>query len=89
MTPSFANSGGNMRKLQGKFIELCHVTYDWRNLFEDYEFGSERCQHCTCPVCELQRQEQGLELCVRQSCDGCQNRKANRRIRNWVKDVME
>lgn len=73
-------------RFKGKFQEACQSTshrYRWRWM-EEWEAGYDRCLHCSCHVCEQQRMESGRVKCVDKSCEGCQNLKNGKKIRNWL-----
>ncbi len=56
----------------------------WTTYFDDYEFNRLQCQHCTCYLCTIERSELNLPLCVNNTCQGCQNKLANKRVFNWI-----
>lgn len=57
--------------------------------FDQYDYGWDFYLHCRCHVCDLKRQEQGVDRCVDKSCDGCKNKSAGKKIRSWAKDMMK
>ncbi len=76
-------------RFKGKFQEACctnrNVTYF--RIMEEYDAGWEYYRHCSCHVCELRREENGVTKCIDKSCDGCKNLKEGKKIRNWIEDM--
>jgi hypothetical protein len=82
-----------MEKFKGKFQEACCTN---RNLgpgsykmFEEYDFAWEYYLHCSCHICDLKRQEEGVSRCIDKSCDGCKNKAAGKKVRCWIEDTMK
>jgi hypothetical protein len=73
-------------RFKGKLQEACAVNRNvpyWK-LIERQECGWLEYQHCSCHVCELLREENGLKKCVDKSCEGCQNIASGKKVFNWL-----
>jgi len=80
-----------MDKFKGKFQEACctNRSIGYGRLWEEYEAGWEYYHHCSCHICELRRQENGVTRCVDKSCEGCKNLKEGKKIRNWIEMIED
>ena len=78
-------------KFKGKFQEACCANRNggWGRLFDEYEAGFVWMHHCSCHVCELRREEEGIAKCVNKSCDGCKNLASGKKIRCYHKDILK
>lgn len=72
-------------RLKGKFQAACamNVGGGWMRVIREYEAGWERRLHCSCHVCDYLRKDNGEKMCIDQSCEGCKNMKAGKKIRSW------
>lgn len=80
-----------MEKFKGKFQEACCVNRGGRRTkyFEEYDAGYDWWRHCSCHICQLRREEENIEQCIDNSCDGCKNMASGKKMRSWIDDTMK
>ncbi len=81
-----------MEKFRGKFQFACNVNRGrsaYLKFFEEYDYAWDWYRHCSCDMCELQRQEINETQCIDKSCEGCKNMASGKKVRSWVEDSMK